>query len=37
MVAAAFVKAINLNILSNVNGWNINVGNAVACAGRAGR
>ncbi len=35
--SVAFVKAIRNNILSNANGWNTDVGNATACAGKLGR
>jgi hypothetical protein len=35
--AAKFLAAVRDNILANKNGWNTDIGNPVACAGRAGR
>jgi phosphate transport system substrate-binding protein len=35
--AAKFLAAIRKNILTNANGWNTNIGNATACAGKVGR
>jgi phosphate transport system substrate-binding protein len=35
--AARFLAAIRKNIIANANGWNTNIGNATACAGKVGR
>jgi len=35
--AAKFLAPIKDDILANKNGWNTNIGNATACAGKAGR
>ena len=35
--AAKFVLPIRQNILANKNGWNTDIGDATACAGKAGR
>jgi phosphate transport system substrate-binding protein len=36
-VSTRFLKAIRQNILANANGWNTDIGNATACAGKPGR
>jgi ABC-type phosphate transport system substrate-binding protein len=35
--ANTFETAISENLLANTNGWNVNIGNATACAGKHGR
>jgi hypothetical protein len=35
--AAKFLAPIKADILANKNGWNTDIGNATACAGKAGR
>jgi ABC-type phosphate transport system substrate-binding protein len=35
--SARWRRAIRQNLIRNINGWNINIGNATACAGLTGR
>ena len=35
--AAKFLTPVKDDILANKHGWNTNIGNATACAGKAGR
>jgi phosphate transport system substrate-binding protein len=35
--ASKFLATVNKNIIANANAWNINIGNATACTGKAGR